>query len=442
MIIKGDNRLSPEERYLVLALYVEIVLYQNEIVNVEVSTLVSDFGATTKVVKNVVEYLVKKKNIKLVNLPSKARQLIFSQDDIATLVEEWTKLPSWKQDSILGLFEPEKRKILIPKKIEGSSSNVGGLRNSNLLLMFIFIFHSNNVGLVKDLTHRSIERMMGGISKDRLKSQMKSLNKFGFFRAESMGGTSRIYFKKTNKRYMIDLLHLKAECELIKFNGVNFLNPVIKLIKIINYSNILYVNEETQNKVSKLDKKVFENGTSIINSILRSVENIINLNLREEQIVTVLEVNKKYLNQKNKDLKGGENRIYELGVSEKKLVEDIHRSILFSEHISLPECQVMFDFLVSLSDDINTYFISMIRQYYEVNAEIKNMSIFFHELIYTRNENLFSYKCAIDFQLNESSVMVDMYVERINLKPSKYQYTLKSKGLRLRKLEVKDVAST
>ena len=215
MVIKGDNRLSPEERYLVLALYIEVVLYQNEIVNVKVSTLVSDFGATTKVVKNVVEYLVKKKNIKLINLPTKARQLIFSQDDIANLSEEWATFPSWKQDSILGLFEPEKRKILIPKKVEGSSSK-GGLRNSNLLLMFIFIFHSNDVGLVKDLSHKSIRFMMGGISEDRLKSQLKTLNKVKYILVNSRGGTGRKLFGKVSSNYILNIGKLQGKGKIVE----------------------------------------------------------------------------------------------------------------------------------------------------------------------------------------------------------------------------------
>ena len=313
--VKEDNSLSPEEWYLVLSLYIEVVLYQNEIVNVEVSRLVSDFGSTTKVVKNVVEYLVKKKNIKLVNLPSKARQLIFSQDDIATLVEEWARFPSWKQDSILGLFEPEKRKILIPKKIEGSSSNVEALRNSNLLLMYILILHSNDVGLVKKLSHKSIRLMMGGISEDRLKSQIKTLKKTNYL-LNSVGGASGKYlFGKRSGVIFLNLMKIQRPSfsfdggSEIEVNGVELKNSLFPSLAIMligsfcHKNNCDYTYKKMGLRLSIRDKLVDDasNITPILfNSIFDGRTDVL-LQLEVEKLVSKLLSNFGGVNEKELD---------------------------------------------------------------------------------------------------------------------------------------------
>ncbi|MGR6860616.1 hypothetical protein ACU5EH_10055 [Aliivibrio salmonicida] len=371
MIIKGDNRLSSEERYLVLALYIEVVLYQNEIVNVKVSTLISDFGATTKVVKNVVEYLVKKKNIKLVNLPSKARQLIFSQDDIATLVEEWTKLPSWKQDSILGLFEPEKRKILIPKKIKilipkkikGSSSNVGALRNSNLLLLYILILHSNDVGLVKKLSHKSIRFMMGGISEDRLKSQIMTLKKTNYL-LNSVGGASGKYlFGKRSGVIFLNLMKIQQpsfsldDGSEIEVNGIELKNSLFPSLAIMligsfcHKNNCDYTYKKMGLRLSIRDKLVDDasNITPILfNSIFDGRTDVL-LQLEIEKLVSKLlsnfgGVNEKELNEfinklcKVNDLFSDKYKIQKEYNNELKAFETIIKEIVINIASTVINC--------------------------------------------------------------------------------------------------------
>ena len=127
---------------------------------------------------------------------------------------------------------------------------------------------------------------------------------------------------------------------------------------------------------------------------------------------SVLEVNKTHLNEKIKAL---------LSLSDK--------------HTSHVEYKLLFDFLVSFSDEVTNFLIGMICKYYKVGQSITDMKIMFHNLIYTRGGSFFSYKCAIDFKLGGNSMVIDMDVDRIGGGCRGYQYTLKSKGLLLNNSE-------
>ena len=433
-LIEDDRHLSPEDRYLMLSLYVEVASNRNRTVDVSSCRLVSDFGATTKVVKKVVDVLANQEGVKLVYIFRQGRRLMFSQGYADRLIDEWLGIPVWKRDRILGLFTPAKREMLIPKKSKETSSEVIEdikLRNSNLLLMFIFIYHSNDIGLVDGLTQKNIENMMGGISKDRLKSQIKSLRMVGFFRAERAGGTSKRYFKKLNNRYMIKLLHLNDECE---FNGVNILGVVSKFVRGVGTKQRVYMNNMRHAISQNLDVDSFGVLELVMNAILRNVEGVIALNLLDEELSIALNViERKIIDEDENLLCGGDG---EEVAHKNEFIMNIKKTLSLKNKISPVELKVMFYFLVLFSRNISKDILIVLNEFYEsVEIDsIKDVNVMFHDLVYSRNGNLFSYKCAIDFKLNEQPVIIDIDAERIDARtpPYRYQYILKSKGLTLK----------
>ena len=58
--------------------------------------------------------------------------------------------------------------------------------------------------------------MMGGISADRLKSQLKTLNKVKYILVDSRGGTGRKLFGKVSNNYILNIGQLQGKGEIVE----------------------------------------------------------------------------------------------------------------------------------------------------------------------------------------------------------------------------------
>lgn len=83
----------------------------------------------------------------------------------------------------------------------------GRLRSSNKLFLLILVLHSDEMGVVSNLGTAEISRLMGGISKDRFKSQLATMVDNGLVRAYVPGVTGAELFGKVKAKYYLNVYH-------------------------------------------------------------------------------------------------------------------------------------------------------------------------------------------------------------------------------------------
>jgi len=87
------------------------------------------------------------------------------------------------------------------------------LRSSNRLFLLIFILHADEFGVISNLSTTAISKLMGGITKDRFKSQLKTLYDIGIMKCHVSGVTGKELFGKIKGKYYLDLSNsLFYEC--------------------------------------------------------------------------------------------------------------------------------------------------------------------------------------------------------------------------------------
>ena len=150
-----------------------------------------------------ISFLELKKRGESYKCSSRKKKFSFCDRSISDFMEEDFL---HKNEAVCRLFMPEVRLEL--NELEHSTSVK--LRNANLLLMAIFVLHSNEVGFVRELTNKKIRQLMGGITESRLKSQIDTLHQITFIKAMTKGG-SCFAFGKFNKRYVINLDCLSSD---------------------------------------------------------------------------------------------------------------------------------------------------------------------------------------------------------------------------------------
>lgn len=118
-----------------------------------------------------------------------------------------------------------KNKAVI-KKEDGVDNKIL-LRSSNRLFILIFILHADEFGVISNLSTSDISKLMGGISKDRFKSQLKTLYDIGVMKCHVSGVTGKELFGKIKGRYYLDLSNpIFNKCYgsvsqlRVRFNGI------------------------------------------------------------------------------------------------------------------------------------------------------------------------------------------------------------------------------
>lgn len=101
---------------------------------------------------------------------------------------------------------------VIPQKRSGVDNEIS-LRSSNRLFLLIFILHADSFGVVSGLSNIEISKLMGGISRDRFKSQLKTLYDIGVIKCHVSGVTGKELFGKVKGKYYLNLNHQLFECK-------------------------------------------------------------------------------------------------------------------------------------------------------------------------------------------------------------------------------------
>lgn len=221
--------LSPEGRYLFLAIIFERMNSWENRIDVSVSRLRDSFGVSHKVVSELLEYLQSHSVGEVTKVRHGKHELTFDSVDIDSLTEE---AGLFVHEAFVEVFSPAVKTVLKAKGLK--------LRPSNLLLIGIFILHANELGFIQAsangdkglLTESTMKRLMGGIPPSRLKSQLATLRSIGFIRCEAGGGVCPFYFGKFEKRYQIELGFLS-----LRKNTSNAvcINEAIKNVSNLNY---------------------------------------------------------------------------------------------------------------------------------------------------------------------------------------------------------------
>ncbi|WP_375752873.1 hypothetical protein [Vibrio sp. HN007] len=198
---------SPEHRYLWIALCFDaakknkdgISVVGDVGIDVSIDHLKEMFGATPKTTAEVLSCFERE-----------GLAVVWRREDTKKKVLSITSEYMQKIQSAMSSRVDEQIEYLFSPKVRESLSEVSHtekvkLRSSNLLLMAIFLSHSNSVGFVDGLTNQKMRMLMGGITESRLKSQIDTLRKISFIDVVGKGGVLSIYFGKFSRRYFITL---------------------------------------------------------------------------------------------------------------------------------------------------------------------------------------------------------------------------------------------
>jgi hypothetical protein len=208
-VLSNVEGLSPEWRFLLLCLLYEYSVESKEI-EITVEQLVSQYGVTRTVCSEVSNFLSLPKN-KLAQIRrSKVRYCEFDSVSLSKLSSDFD---NGQYDNVHRFTVVD---LLTKKSTVDGVKNECDLSVSNLLLLIILLIHSDSSGSVEGVSKAKIRKMMGGISSDRLKSQLKTLNKVKYILVDSRGGTGRKLFGKVSNNYLLSIGELQGYSKSIE----------------------------------------------------------------------------------------------------------------------------------------------------------------------------------------------------------------------------------
>lgn len=234
------SNLKPECRMLLLSL-----LDKHPIGNsfcISIADMEKEFFTTRNVISDLSTYL---KNNDYVDIERKftvkgrGRNIYTFMNGLITFIEQDLLLSkTYKNNDFMvqKIIRNELQETTIP------------LRSSHRLFILILVIHADQMGRISGISSSNIRQMMGGISADRLKSQMRKLQSFELFSAYIAGLTSKELFGKITSTYFINLNHpifinwlptvssIYIEAESLPLSGVNQCSEANALI-IASYNH-------------------------------------------------------------------------------------------------------------------------------------------------------------------------------------------------------------
>lgn len=214
LIFKKGNTLPIEARLICLRILYDISVNANrshETCSIDLSNqkLKESYGASNEQSKQVRDFLSTSKFVNVKKTKAGFSDCSYSNKNLMVLKQKidnlsYTKLKLIRQ--ILGEESPSS---------ELKNLNNLKLRKSNQFLMVTLTLLSDELGIVQEVTHAHLRRLLGGISSDRLKNQLKTLVSFKFILGVSHGGTCPIYFGKYSSLYCIDLNFFTLNKEIV-----------------------------------------------------------------------------------------------------------------------------------------------------------------------------------------------------------------------------------
>ncbi|RBW67100.1 hypothetical protein DS893_01080 [Vibrionales bacterium C3R12] len=141
------------------------------------------------------------------------------------------KVMATQNPAIIRLLENDLSNLI--EKTQPQTSDSDGIkkrqpfRASNRLFMTLLLLHSNELGVIEEISSTQIRKMMGNISAERFKSQLNTLKKLGLVKCHIAGMTGKELFGRTKGSYYLNIDHpfLKDSFEnvsslLLDFNDV------------------------------------------------------------------------------------------------------------------------------------------------------------------------------------------------------------------------------
>ncbi|PJC87702.1 hypothetical protein CSW98_00815 [Vibrio sp. HA2012] len=97
-------------------------------------------------------------------------------------------------------------KVLYRKELKNGEKKVK-LRSASRLFLLILLVHADEMGVVPNLSTAQISKLMGGLSRDRFKSQLATLLEMGIIRHQVSGCTGVALFGKVKSTYYLNVFH-------------------------------------------------------------------------------------------------------------------------------------------------------------------------------------------------------------------------------------------
>ncbi|MBE8574881.1 hypothetical protein [Vibrio sp. OPT18] len=229
--------MKSEEIYLLLCLIKKHGFdseFRKKIVEIS-----EEFGVSTNTVSSLFSVLKTSQCIKIRELYAlKGRgkncyeltdKVLLSHDDFGIL----PKVMATQNPAIMRLLGNELSNLL--EKTQSQINDSDGIkkrqpfRASNRLFLTLLLLHSNELGVIEEISSTQIRKMMGNISAERFKSQLNTLKKLGLVKRHIAGMTGKELFGRTKGSYYLDIEHpfLKDSFEnvsslLLDFNDVTY----------------------------------------------------------------------------------------------------------------------------------------------------------------------------------------------------------------------------
>ena len=239
-LLSSSLYLSTEGRFLLLCLLHEYST-ENKEIDIRVERLVDTYGITRTVCSQVSKFLSSSVNEIAQIRREKTNVCEFNCTSLSKLSSDFNdgKQGDYHRDIVVYLLS-------IKSKNNEKESGVK-LRISNLLLLIILLVHADKGGSVRGVSKAKLRKLMGGISGDRLNSQLKTLADKNYILVISRGGSGRKLFGKVSNSYLLNLGRLQGrKCQAdreVRFNEQSILggleNTVRTMQKIrqLNYKN-------------------------------------------------------------------------------------------------------------------------------------------------------------------------------------------------------------
>ncbi|HDZ5417452.1 TPA: hypothetical protein RTK63_002925 [Vibrio harveyi] len=144
-------------------------------------------------------------------------KVLLSHDDFGIL----PKIMATQNPAIIRLLGNELSNLL--EKTQPQINDSDGIkkrqpfRASNRLFLTLLLLHSNELGVIEEMSSTRIRKMMGNISAERFKSQLTTLKKLGLVKRHIAGMTGKELFGRTKGSYYLNIEHpfLKDSFEVV-----------------------------------------------------------------------------------------------------------------------------------------------------------------------------------------------------------------------------------
>jgi hypothetical protein len=293
-ILCNTQGLCTEGRFLLLCLIYEHSLNDAD-VDISTTRLVKVYGVTKTVCTKLTKFLSSSEN-KIGRIRrNKSRVCEFYDVTLSQLMSNYDGCTQGEQhqQTIIDLLMN-----YMTKAKSDDNGNEGHLRVSNVLLLIILLVHADKSGAVRGLSKAQIRKFMGGITVDRLNSQLKTLTKKDYILVSSKGGSGRNVFGKVSNNYLLNLGHLqswKYQTDIKRYayfrSVFGTLVDTINTLKDIRKLNGKYRNKELKS-IAKLLGDDLDAGMSVMNLFLNKFESIVSTLLMERwDVIDTLDVN-------------------------------------------------------------------------------------------------------------------------------------------------------